>query len=178
MTVHFIGAGPGAPDLITLRGRDLIAACPVCLYAGSLVPRAVVSFAPEGAVVRNSASMDLDAIVGMMAEAAIEGKDVARIHSGDPSLYGAIGEQMHRLDSLGIGYEIVPGVSSVQAAAAALKTSAAWTTHTSGLFGRPWAPDRATARHEMGSRTHRRRDLRVGRAADRVVVTIRPSGRA
>lgn len=120
-TVYFIGAGPGDPDLLTIRGRALIERCPVCLFAGSLVPRAVVAFAPPGAVVRNSAGMDLDAIVAMMAEAVAEGHDVARVHSGDPSLYGAIAEQMRRLDTLGIAYEVVPGVSAFQAAAAALK---------------------------------------------------------
>src|SRR5262245_47395324 len=118
--VYFIGAGPGDPDLITVRGRALIERCPVCLYAGSLVPRAVVAFAPAGAVVRNSASMDLDQIVAFLAAAATEGRDVARVHSGDPSLYGAIAEQMRRLDGLGISYEVVPGVSAFQAAAAAL----------------------------------------------------------
>ena len=120
-TVYFIGAGPGDPDLITVRGRDLIARCPVCLFAGSLVPRAVVAYAPEGATVRNSASMHLDQIIDLMAEATAAGKDVARVHSGDPSLYGATAEQMRRLDALGIPYEIIPGVSSYQAAAAALK---------------------------------------------------------
>jgi len=120
-TVHFIGAGPGDPDLITVRGRDLIARCPVCLYAGSLVPRAVVAFAPAGATVRNTASLHLDQIVGLMADASAAGLDVARVHSGDPSLFGAIAEQMHRLDTLSVPYEVVPGVGSFQAAAAALK---------------------------------------------------------
>jgi precorrin-4/cobalt-precorrin-4 C11-methyltransferase len=119
--VYFIGAGPGDPDLITVRGRALIERCPVCLFAGSLVPREVVAYAPPGAVVRNTASMDLGAIVAVMAEAAAAGRDVARVHSGDPSLYGATAEQMRRLDALGIGYEVVPGVSAFQAAAAALK---------------------------------------------------------
>src|SRR4051794_14587793 len=119
--IHFIGAGPGDPDLITVRGRALIERCPVCLFAGSLVPRAVVAFAPPGALVRNSASMHLDEIVSLMAEAAAGGRDVARVHSGDPALYGAIAEQMRRLDALGIAYEVVPGVSAVQAAAAALR---------------------------------------------------------
>ncbi len=119
--VYFIGAGPGDPDLITVRGRALIERCRVCLFAGSLVPREVVAFAPSGAIVRNTASMDLDAIVALMAEAAASGQDVARVHSGDPSLYGATAEQMRRLDALGIPYEVVPGVSSFQAAAAALK---------------------------------------------------------
>jgi precorrin-4/cobalt-precorrin-4 C11-methyltransferase len=119
--VYFIGAGPGDPDLITVRGRSLIERCPVCLFAGSLVPREVVAFAPEGATVRNSASMHLDQIIALMAEATLAGKDVARVHSGDPSLYGATAEQMRRLEALGISFEIVPGVSSYQAAAAALK---------------------------------------------------------
>src|SRR4051794_4533327 len=119
--IHFIGAGPGDPDLITVRGRALIERCPVCLFAGSLVPRAVVAFAPPGATVRNSAGMHLDRIIAVMAEASARGQDVARVHSGDPSLYGAIAEQMRRLDALGVPYEVVPGVSSFQAAAAALR---------------------------------------------------------
>jgi precorrin-4/cobalt-precorrin-4 C11-methyltransferase len=120
-TVYFIGAGPGDPDLITVRGRTLIERCPVCLFAGSLVPRAVVAYAPAGAVVRNSASLHLDQIIELMAQASAEGKDVARVHSGDPSLYGAIAEQIHRLDDLGVPSEVVPGVSSYQALAARLK---------------------------------------------------------
>src|SRR5437588_10696859 len=108
-TVYFIGAGPGDPDLITVRGRSLIERCPVCLFAGSLVPRAVVAFAPAGAVVRNTASLDLDAIVALMAEAVAAGRDVARVHSGDPSLYGAIAEQMRRLAALGIPHALVTG---------------------------------------------------------------------
>jgi precorrin-4/cobalt-precorrin-4 C11-methyltransferase len=120
-TVYFIGAGPGDPDLITVKGRKLIERCEVCLFAGSLVPREVVSYAPEGALVRNSASMHLDQIITLMADATARGQDVARVHSGDPSLYGATAEQMRRLETLGIAYEIVPGVSSYQAAAAALK---------------------------------------------------------
>jgi precorrin-4/cobalt-precorrin-4 C11-methyltransferase len=119
-TVHFIGAGPGDPDLITVRGRDLIARCPVCLFAGSLVPRAVVAYAPPGATVRNTASMTLDQIVELMDEATSKGLDVARVHSGDPGLYGAVAEQIRRLDALGVPHEIVPGVSSFSAAAAAL----------------------------------------------------------
>jgi precorrin-4/cobalt-precorrin-4 C11-methyltransferase len=120
-TVYFIGAGPGDPDLITVKGRALIERCPVCLYAGSLVPRAVVAYAPPAALVRSSASMDLDQIIAFLAEAAARGDDVARVHSGDPSLYGAIAEQMRRLDERGIPYEVVPGVSAFQATAAALK---------------------------------------------------------
>jgi len=121
MTVYFIGAGPGDPDLITVRGRKLIERCPVCLYAGSLVPAEVVACAPLGARVIDTAALHLDQIVGHIQEAHAAGQDVARVHSGDPSLYGAIAEQMRRLDALGIPYEIVPGVSSFTAAAAALK---------------------------------------------------------
>jgi precorrin-4/cobalt-precorrin-4 C11-methyltransferase len=120
MTVHFIGAGPGAPDLITLRGRDLIAACPVVLYAGSLVPKAVLGHAAKDARVMDTASMTLDEIIAVMRQAHAEGQDVARVHSGDPSLYGAIGEQMRRLDALAIPYDITPGVPAYAAAAAAL----------------------------------------------------------
>lgn len=119
-TVYFIGAGPGDPDLITVKGRDLIARCRVCLFAGSLVPRAVVAYAPAGAVVRNTASMNLDEIVALMIEASRAGEDVARVHSGDPSLYGAIAEQIARLDESATPWRIIPGVGSFQAAAAAL----------------------------------------------------------
>lgn len=121
MTVWFIGAGPGDPDLLTIRGRDLIARCPVCLYAGSLVPEAVVAHAPEGAHVIDTAPMTLDDIIAEIETAHAAGHDVARVHSGDPSIYGAIGEQMRRLDALGIDYEIVPGVPAFAAAAALLK---------------------------------------------------------
>ena len=120
MTVHFIGAGPGAADLITVRGRDLIARCPVCLYAGSLVPREVIAAAPEGARVIDTAPLTLDEIVAEMRTADVADDDVARVHSGDPSLYGAIGEQMRRLDGFGIAYDITPGVPAFAAAAAAL----------------------------------------------------------
>jgi precorrin-4/cobalt-precorrin-4 C11-methyltransferase len=120
MIVHFIGAGPGAPDLITVRGRDLIARCPVCLYAGSLVPPEVVAFAPPGARVLDTAPLTLDEIVEEMQAAQAAGHDVARVHSGDPALYGAIAEQMRRLDRLGIPYDVTPGVPAFAAAAAAL----------------------------------------------------------
>lgn len=120
MTVHFIGAGPGAPDLITLRGRDLIAACPVCLYAGSLVPAEVVAFAPESARVIDTAPLNLDEIMAEIEAAHERGQDVARVHSGDPSLYGAIGEQIKRLKALDIDYTITPGVPAFAASAAAL----------------------------------------------------------
>jgi precorrin-4/cobalt-precorrin-4 C11-methyltransferase len=120
VTVHFIGAGPGAPDLITVRGRDLIASSPVVLYAGSLVPEAVVACAPEGARVLDTAAMTLDEIVAEIVAAHAAGRDVARVHSGDPSLFGAIGEQIRRLEALGIDYTITPGVPAFAAAAAAL----------------------------------------------------------
>lgn len=121
MTVHFIGAGPGDPELITVRGRRLIGECPVVLYAGSLVPPEVVAGAPEGARVLDTAPMTLDEIVDEMRAAHAAGRDVARVHSGDPSLYGAVGEQMRRLDALGIPYDVTPGVPAYAAAAAALE---------------------------------------------------------
>ena len=120
MTVHFIGAGPGAPDLITVRGLRLIERCPVCLYAGSLVPPAVVAAAPSGARVLDTSALTLDEIIAELAAAHDQGLDVARIHSGDPSLYGAIAEQMRRLDALQIPYDVTPGVPAFAAAAAAL----------------------------------------------------------
>lgn len=121
MTVHFIGAGPGAPDLITVRGLRLIQSCPVCLYAGSLVPEEIVKAAPAGARVVDTAPLHLDEIISEIAAAHAEAKDVARVHSGDPSIYGAIAEQMRRLDALGIPYDVTPGVPAFAAAAAALK---------------------------------------------------------
>ena len=121
MTVHFIGAGPGAVDLITLRGRELIGACPVCLYAGSLIPKAMLGWCPPGARIVDTAPLDLDAIIAEIEAAHAEGKDVARLHSGDISIWSATGEQMRRLDQLGIPYEITPGVPAFAAAAAALK---------------------------------------------------------
>ena len=122
MTVHFIGAGPGAPDLITLRGRDLIAACPVVLYAGSLVPEEVIAWAQPVAKVLDTAPMTLDEIIGEIGTADAAGQDVARVHSGDPSLYGAIAEQIRRLEALGIAYDITPGVPAYAAAAATLRS--------------------------------------------------------
>lgn len=120
MTVHFIGAGPGDPDLVTVKGRRLIAACPVCLYAGSLVPEALVACAPAGARVLDTAAMTLDETHAEIVAAHGRGEDVARVHSGDPSLYGAIAEQIRRLRADGIPYAIVPGVPAYAAAAAAL----------------------------------------------------------
>ena len=120
MTVHFIGAGPGAADLITLRGRDLIAASPVCLYAGSLVPEALLAHCPPGARIVNTAALSLDAIIDEIASAHAAGHDVARLHSGDLSVWSAMGEQLRRLRALGIPYDVTPGVPSFAAAAAAL----------------------------------------------------------
>ncbi|MGR3757189.1 MAG: precorrin-4 C(11)-methyltransferase [Tranquillimonas sp.] len=120
MTVHFIGAGPGDPELLTLKAQRLIAACPVCLYAGSLVPPEVVAGAPDGALVLDTASMTLDETHAEIRAAHERGQDVARVHSGDPSLYGAIAEQIRRLRADGISYDIVPGVPAYAAAAAAL----------------------------------------------------------
>ncbi|MFS4439106.1 precorrin-4 C(11)-methyltransferase [Paracoccaceae bacterium GXU_MW_L88] len=121
MTVHFIGAGPGAPDLLTLRGRDLIAASPVCLYAGSLVPEAILAHCPDGARIVNTAPMDLDAIIVEIQRAYEAGQDVARLHSGDLSVWSAMGEQMRRIKALGIPVTVTPGVPSFAAAAAALE---------------------------------------------------------
>ncbi len=120
MTVHFIGAGPGDPELLTLKAQRLIAACPVCLYAGSLVPAAVVAGAPPGALVRDTAPMTLDETHALIVEAHARGQDVARVHSGDPSLYGAVAEQVRLLRRDAIPYDICPGVPAYAAAAAAL----------------------------------------------------------
>jgi len=120
MTVHFIGAGPGAPDLITVRGRDLIARCPVCLYAGSLVPASLLAYCPSDARIVDTAPLSLDEIEAEFVDAHKAGQDVARLHSGDLSVWSAMGEQLRRLDRLGISYSVTPGVPSFAAAAAAL----------------------------------------------------------
>ena len=122
MTVHFIGAGPGDPELITVRGQRLIAKCPVVLFAGSLVPTEVLAKVRVDAQVVDTASLTLDTIIEIMMNAHQQGRDIARVHSGDPSLYGAIGEQIRRLDELGIPFDITPGVPVFAAAAAALGT--------------------------------------------------------
>ena len=120
MTVHFIGAGPGAADLLTLRGRNLIAGCPVCLYAGSLIPEEILSHCPAGARIINTAPLDLDAIIAECKAATDAGQDVARLHSGDLSVWSAMGEQLRRLRAEQIPVTITPGVPSFAAAAAAL----------------------------------------------------------
>jgi precorrin-4/cobalt-precorrin-4 C11-methyltransferase len=121
MTIHFIGAGPGAPDLITLRGRDLIGRSPICLYAGSLVPKELLAYCPTGARIIDTAPLSLEQIVEEFRRAHAAGEDVARLHSGDLSLWSAMGEQLRELDRLGIPYDVTPGVPSFAAAAAALK---------------------------------------------------------
>ncbi|OXT00479.1 precorrin-4 C(11)-methyltransferase [Notoacmeibacter marinus] len=120
MTVYFIGAGPGAPDLMTLRGKALIERCPVCLYAGSIVPRDLLAWCPQDAEIIDSAPMSLDEIEAVFATAAQQGRDVARLHSGDLAMWSAVNEQIRRLKRLGIAYEMVPGVPAIAAAAAAL----------------------------------------------------------
>jgi precorrin-4/cobalt-precorrin-4 C11-methyltransferase len=121
MTVHFIGAGPGAPDLLTLRGRDLIAASPVCLYAGALIPREILAHAAAEARVVDTRDLTLDEIVAELERAHAAGHDVARLHSGDLSIYSAAAEQMRRLDGIGIPWDVTPGVPAFAAAAAALR---------------------------------------------------------
>lgn len=120
MTVYFIGAGPGAVDLITIRGLKTIQKCPVCLYAGSLVPTDILAECPQGSIVLDTAPMHLDDIIQHMHTAHTKGYDVARIHSGDPSIYGATAEQMRKLDAMEIPYEVIPGVSAYAAMAARL----------------------------------------------------------
>ncbi len=120
MTIHFIGAGPGAPDLITLRGRDLIAASPVCLYAGSLVPKEILAHCPKDARIINTAAMSLDELGAEFSRAHTAGEDIARLHSGDLSIWSAMGEQIRLLKALDIPFTVTPGVPSFAAAAAAL----------------------------------------------------------
>ncbi len=122
MTIYFIGAGPGASDLITIRGLKILQKCPVCLYAGSLVPMGILAECPQNATILDTASMHLDVIIGHMQTAHNHGQHVARMHSGDPSIYGATAEQMRKLDMLHIPYEVIPGVSAYAAMAAAMKT--------------------------------------------------------
>ncbi len=121
MTVYFIGAGPGAADLITVRGQRLLQTCRVCLYAGSIMPDDLLALCPPDAKIVDTGPLTLEQIVAELSEADAAGQDVARLHSGDPSLYSALAEQCRRLDTLGIAYEIVPGVPAFAAAAAALK---------------------------------------------------------
>ena len=120
MTIHIIGAGPGDPELLTLRGRRLIESCPICIYAGSLIPETILTFAPPQARLYDSAALTLDEIIDIMADADRAGHDVARLHSGDPSVYGAIAEQIHVLNARKIPWQITPGVPAYAATAARL----------------------------------------------------------
>jgi precorrin-4/cobalt-precorrin-4 C11-methyltransferase len=120
MTIHFIGAGPGAADLITVRGRELLSRCPVCLYAGSIVPPDLLAFCPAGARLVDTAPLTLDEIEAEYVRAHEAGEDVARLHSGDLSIYSALAEQLRRLERLGIPYSLTPGVPAFAAAAATL----------------------------------------------------------
>jgi precorrin-4/cobalt-precorrin-4 C11-methyltransferase len=122
MKVYFVGAGPGDPDLLTVKAERMLRNCRICVYAGSLIPTEVLALLPDSAERHDSASLDLEQIVAVFRRAQERDVDVIRLHSGDPSIYGAIREQMNELDRLGIDYEVVPGVSSFQAAAAALRT--------------------------------------------------------
>ncbi len=121
MTVHFIGAGPGDPELITVKGLKCLQRAPVVIYAGSLVPPAILRQARADARLYDSAPLTLDRIIALCADAHERGEDVARLHSGDPALYGAIGEQMRRLEALGIPFEVIPGVNAFSACAAHLR---------------------------------------------------------
>ncbi len=146
MTVHFIGAGPGAADLITVRGRDLIARCPVCLYAGSIVPRDLLSFCPEGARIIDTAPLSLDEIEAEFAAAHAAKQDVARLHSGDLSIYSALAEQLRRLARRNIPYTLTPGVPAFAAAAAALQCELtvpelAQSVVLTRVPGRAWMPE-------------------------------------
>lgn len=121
MKVYFVGAGPGDPELMTVKARRIVESCQCCIYAGSLVSDGIIDLIPASAEKHDSAGMSLEQIVAVFKKYGEMGKDAVRLHSGDPSIYGAIGEQMKELDRLNIDYEVVPGVSSFQAAAAALR---------------------------------------------------------
>lgn len=179
MTVHFIGAGPGAPDLITLRGRELLGRCPVCLYAGSLVHRGILAHCPAGAKIVDTAPMSLDEIVAEIRAAHGSGVDVARLHSGDLSVWSAVGEQFRRLDRLGIPYTMTPGVPAFAASAAALRreltlpgiAQSLVLTRTSGRASR--MPERETLETFAASGATLALHLSV-HALDRVVAVLLP----
>jgi precorrin-4/cobalt-precorrin-4 C11-methyltransferase len=180
VTIHFIGAGPGAPDLITLRGRDLIAKCPVCLYAGSLVPRELLTHCPQGARILDTAAMSLDEIAAEFVRATEAGEDVARLHSGDLSSWSAFGEQARRLDELGISYTVTPGVPAFAAASAALRqqltvpelAQSLVLTRTQGRASS--MPERETLRTLAAARTTMAIHLSI-HAIDRVVAELLPA---
>lgn len=157
MKVYFIGAGPGDPKLLTLKGKEIIEEAPVIIYAGSLVNKAILDYAVKAKEVHNSANLNLDDMREIFAKAKATGQDIARIHTGDPSIYGAINEQMQVLDELGIDYEVVPGVSSFQAAAAALKQEltlpgVCQTITLSRVAGKTPVPDKESLRELIRSR--------------------------
>ena len=188
MTVHFIGAGPGAADLITVRGRDLIARCPVCLYAGSIVPRELLAYCPPGARIVDTAPLSLDEIDAEFVTAHAAGHDVARLHSGDLSIYSALAEQLRRLQRRGISYTLTPGVPAFAAAAAALEceltvpelAQSVVLTRMAGRASRmpenetlaSLRRDRRNAGHP--SRDPRHRDDRRGADALSTAPTVRP----
>ena len=180
MTVHFIGAGPGAADLLTLRGRDLLAACPVCLYAGSIVPREMLAHCPPGARLVDTAPLDLDAIEAEYVRAHASGQDVARLHSGDLSIYSALAEQLRRLDRAGIPYSLTPGVPAFAAAAAALGTEltlpgVAQSVVLTRVSGRASAmPERETLAAFAATGTTLAIHLAI-HAIDRIVAELTPS---
>jgi precorrin-4/cobalt-precorrin-4 C11-methyltransferase len=179
MTVHFIGAGPGAPDLITVRGRDLVARCPVCLYAGSLVPKEIVALAPAGARVLDTAPLNLDEIEAELVAAHAQGLDVARLHSGDLSLWSAMGEQLRRLRARDIPFTVTPGVPAFAASAAALAqeltlpevTQSVVLTRTTGRASA--MPESETLEHFAASRATLAIHLSV-HVLDSVVARIAP----
>jgi precorrin-4/cobalt-precorrin-4 C11-methyltransferase len=180
VTVHFIGAGPGAPDLITVRGREIIARCPVCLYAGSLVPRELLAHCPAGARMIDTAPLSLDEITAEFVRATHAGEDVARLHSGDLSIWSAFGEQARRLDDLGIAYTVTPGVPAFAAASAALRRELTVPELAQSLVltrtqGRASAmPERETLRMLAAARTTMAIHLSI-HAIDRVVAELTPA---
>jgi precorrin-4/cobalt-precorrin-4 C11-methyltransferase len=178
MTVYFIGAGPGAPDLITVRGLELLRRCPVCVYAGSLVSPEHLAALPEGAAVHNSVKMSLEQIGAVFLEAHAQGRDVARLHTGDPTLYGAIGEQISFCGEHGIACEVVPGVSSFTASAAALNSeltvpNIAQTVILTRCEGRTPMPERERLERLARARTSMCVFLSAG-LIDGVVDALRP----
>ncbi len=165
MTVHFVGAGPGAADLITLRGKALLESADVIIYAGSLVNPELLGFAKAGCEIYNSAEMTLDEVIAVIEAAAHENKTVVRLHTGDPSVYGAIREQMDKLDALGVDYEICPGVSSFCAAASALKAEytlpgVSQTVILTRAAGRTPVPERESIRSLAAHGATKRRSFR------------------
>ncbi len=157
MKVYFIGAGPGDPKLLTIKGKEIIEEAPVIIYSGSLVNKAILDYAVMAKEIHNSANLNLDEMGEIFTRAKAAGQDIARIHTGDPSIYGAVNEQMQVLDELGIDYEVVPGVSSFQAAAAALKQEltlpgVCQTITLSRVAGKTPVPDKESLRELIRSR--------------------------